>query len=333
MPIIRSAFRSAWWLPGPHLQSVWPTLMRPGPRVALRRERLELPDGDFLDLDWTRPAAGPVVLILHGLEGSVRSHYVAGILRELSRAGFQALLMHFRGCSGEPNRLPRSYHSGETGDLSHVISVLQERFPERPLGAVGYSLGGNVLLKWLGEAGARARIERAVAVSVPFVLSRCADRLDRGVSRLYREYLLRRLKASVRSKFNHVEAPFSLDAVTQARSFREFDTLVTAPLHGFENAEDYYRRASSRPFLSRIRVPTLIVHAADDPFMDPDVIPDPEELSDTITLELSHCGGHVGFVAGPAPGLSRYWLDERIRGYLDALMEEYTADAGEPVRG
>lgn len=325
MPIRRSEFRRAWWLPGAHLQTLWPNLVRPTPRVHLRRERLELPDGDFLDLDWTGPTDGPLVLILHGLEGSIKSHYAAGLMRELCAAGLEAVLMHFRGCSGEPNRLARSYHSGETGDLAYVLARLRERYPQRAMAAVGYSLGGNVLLKWLGESGRDAQLQQAVAVSVPFDLGRCADRLDQGFSRLYQAHLLRRLKRSAQRKFRRLPPPIDLDAVIRARSFREFDDCATSLLHGFADASDYYRRCSSRPFLTRIRVPTLILHAADDPFMAEDVIPTEDELSAAVTLEWSPGGGHVGFVSGALPLRGRYWLEERIVDHLGGALGDAQA--------
>lgn len=302
------------------MQTLWPNLLRRAPRPSLRRERLELPDGDFLDLDWTEPREGPLVLVLHGLEGSIESHYAAGLIHALVAAGFQAALMHFRGCSGEPNRLARSYHSGETEDLGRLVQVLTQRFPGRSLAAVGYSLGGNVLLKWLGEQGEAAGLQQAVAVSVPFDLGRCAERLERGFSRIYQGHLLRRLKRSVQRKLRRVEIPVDLARIARARSFREFDDCVTAPLHGFVDAEDYYLRCSSRPFLIRIRVPTLILHAADDPFMASDVVPGEDELSDSVTLELSREGGHVGFVSGTVPLRAHYWLETRIVDHLRAAF-------------
>ena len=311
-----SSFRPAWWLSSAHLQTAWQTLFRRPPAVRLRRERLHLPDGDFLDLDWTLNEAAPVAVVLHGLEGSSRSPYARGTLDVLARHGWRAVLMHFRGCSGEPNRLDRGYHSGDTADLEHVVELLRAREPRAPLAAVGYSLGGNVLLKWLGERGARAPVCAAVAVSVPFMLGRVADRLEHGLSRAYQWWLLHSMRTGLRRKFARRPAPVDLTGLSAWRTFRSFDEHVTAPLHGFAGAEDYYRRASSRPFLRGIGVPTLILHARDDPFMDPDVIPASEELSATTTLELSERGGHVGFVAGASPWKPRYWLEERIPAFL-----------------
>jgi hypothetical protein len=313
--IIESSFRPAWWLPGAHAQTLWSALAYRPRLPALRQERLELPDGDFLDLAWTGPD-GPTVIVLHGLEGGLRSPYIRGILRALSTRGFRAVLMHFRGCSGEPNRLPRSYHSGETSDLRHVIAILGRRAPGGRLHAVGYSLGGNALLKYLGESGETSGIAAAVAVSIPFVLSKAADRLNRGLSRVYQWWLVRALQRKIRTKFNHKPSPVALDRLSQFWSFREFDDAVTAPLHGFRDAADYYQRSSARQYLRHIRTPTLILHAADDPFTTPAAVPQQQELASDVTLELSGTGGHVGFVSGAWPWAARYWLEERIPAFL-----------------
>lgn len=314
--ISHPAFKPAWWLSSGHLQTLWPTVFRRRPWPRLRRERLELPDGDFLDLDWTLGGDGPRVVVLHGLEGSSGSPYARGMLQAVHDAGWRGVLMHFRGCSGVPNRLTRSYHSGETVDLDTVISILRRREPDGPIAVIGYSLGGNVLLKWLGERGADADVAAAVAISVPFLLNLCAERLERGVSRLYQWWLLRALRASVRTKFRPGEAPIDLDELDAWRTFRTFDDRVTAPLHGFAGVDDYYRRASARQYLSGIRIPTLIVHARDDPFMSEGVIPAAQELSTSTVFELSHQGGHVGFVSGTLPWKPDYWLERRVPSFL-----------------
>lgn len=312
-------FRPAWWLPGPHLQTLWPVLFRRRPPVNGEAERLELPDGDFLDLLWGLENPGPLVLVLHGLEGSARSHYAAGMLAALDAAGYRFLFMHFRGCGSGPNRLPRSYHSGETGDLARVVEHVRDRTGAPPAAAVGFSLGGNVLLKWLGEEGEAAPLAAAVAVSVPFLLDDCARRLNRGASRLYRAYLLRLLRRSYRAKFARIPSPLDVD-LEKLRTFHEFDHRVTAPLHGFTGVEHYYRACSSRRFLAHIRVPTLVLQAEDDPFMWPGTIPAPSELSPAVRLETSRRGGHVGFVAGPVPGRPRYWLESRVIRHLQETL-------------
>jgi uncharacterized protein len=314
--LARSDFRAPWWLRSAHLQTIYPTLFRRGPRISLRRERLELDDGDFLDLDWSAGAGGPVVLVLHGLEGSSDSPYARGMLGAVHARGWRGVVMHFRGCSGEPNRLPRSYHSGDTGDLARVIAHLGGRGDVSALAAVGYSMGGNVLLKWLGEQGAGAGLDAAVAVSVPFTLSAAADRLTRGLSRIYQQRLIADLRAKMQRKFSRGACPIDLHRAGRSRNFWEFDDCVTAPLHGFADVHDYYARSSSRQFLGGIRVPTLILHAEDDPFMSPEVIPSPDELSPCTRLEVSARGGHVGFVQGAVPWRPRYWIEERIPGFL-----------------
>ena len=315
------AFEPAWWLRNPHAQTLWASVCRRAPQPALVRERFELPDGDFIDLDWSTPVSHEcaLIVILHGLEGSSRSAYVRTLIQHLQVTGMQALAVHFRGCSGAPNRLDRSYHSGDTGDLDVLVRWLRGRWPHRALGVVGYSLGGNVLLKWLGEQGDAAAVDAAVAVSVPMELALCAERMEIGFSRLYCWRLLAGLKRKMLRKFRCRDAPpLDLGRVRKARGFREFDDAATAPLHGFASADDYYRRSSSRAYLARIRRPALILHAADDPFMTPGVLPRADELTPQLTLEISSHGGHVGFVSGIGPlGLvPHYWLERRIGAYL-----------------
>ena len=311
MPVT-SRFQPAWWLPGAHLQTLFPPLFRNRTPPPLERERIELEDGDFVDIDWTEARPGPTVLILHGLEGSIGSHYVVGLLHTLSASGFRAAVLYFRGCSGETNRLARSYHSGDTGDLDTVLRYLRGQDDERPMYSVGVSLGGNVLLKWLGENPAQALLARAVAVSVPFELNAAALRLERGFSRVYQAYLLRKLRRTTRRKAGQHALPLDVSELRALRTFRDFDDKVTAPLHGFAGVDDYYRKCSSRPFLSRISTPTLILHAKNDPFMTAAAIPTAAELGPGIQLELYSAGGHVGFVSGAWPWQAEYWLDKRI---------------------
>lgn len=312
------SFRPAWWCRGPHLQTLWPYFFRRGPRPRLTRERLELPDGDFLDLDWHADGIsdGPIVLVLHGLEGSSSSHYARGLLPALARQGLRGVVMHFRGCSGEPNRLPRSYHSGETSDIAMVVETLRARHPRTPIAVVGYSLGGNALLKWLGETGETNSLACAVAVSVPFKLDECANRLTRGFARVYQWELMMRMRNSVMRKQAKVRLPIAPPPLAHLKTFWDFDEHITAPLHGFRNAGHYYEVSSARQYLKHIRVPTLIVHAKDDPFMTPATAPTSAELSPHIQLELSDGGGHVGFVGGRAPWSARYWLEARIPSFL-----------------
>ncbi len=312
-----AAFTPAWWCRGAHAQTLWPYLLRTRPRPPFTRERFELDDGDFIDVDWSGAGGGPIVIVLHGLEGGSRSHYVRGLSAALCARGLRTAVMHFRGCSGVPNRLARSYHSGETGDLGWLVDTLRRREPRTVLAAVGYSLGGNVLLKWLGEGG--RGLARAVAVSVPFELARAAARLERGFSRVYQWRLVSAMRTATRLKFQTLDSPIDLGGLEHLRTFREFDDRITAPLHGFRDAEDYYARCSSRRFLRGIATPTLILHASDDPFMTPAAVPTADELSAAVRLELSHTGGHVGFVGGHWPWRPHYWLERRIATDLAAL--------------
>jgi hypothetical protein len=220
--------------------------------------------------------------------------------------------MHQRGCGGEPNRLARFYHAGETGDFERVLEHCLARAPGAALHATGFSLGGNILLKWLGETGDASTLRGAVAVSVPFRLDVGARRLERGLSRLYQRHLVGSMKRSVERKRQRMAYPVDADALAACRTFAQIDTCLTAPLHGFRDAWDYYARSSSRQFLPGIRTPSLVLHACDDPFLTPEAVPGANELPPDVTLELSEHGGHCGFVAGSLPLRPRYWLDHRI---------------------
>jgi hypothetical protein len=228
--------------------------------------------------------------------------------------------MHFRGCSGEPNRLDGSYHSGHTEDIRFLVEMLRNRFPDTPICTIGYSLGGNALLKYLGEAGSRTPVTACVAVSVPYILHDSAARLSNGLSRLYQHRLLRSLRNKVRIKFRDKPPPFPLNRLKELNTFHKFDDLITSPLHGFNGADDYYSRSSSRQYLSGIRVPTLLIHSKDDPFMTPVAIPGKEELSDSVILELTDRGGHVGFVGGIVPWKAEYWLEKKIVEFIESNL-------------
>ncbi len=324
--IKKSAFKPAWWLRNTHLQTLYPTLTRRLLPPIDSHERFELPDGDFIDLAWATHGLAndtPLVVVLHGLGGDSNSTYVAGLLHAVNRSGWRGVLMHFRGASHEPNRLPRAYHSGDTGDVDCLLRALREREPKTKIAIVGVSLGGNVLLKWLGEEGKQSLVEAAVAVSVPFELRLVADRINQGFSRVYQSYLLKRLrKVFARKLKQHPEClPEAIHQMELLRCFWTFDDKITAPLHGFPHVHAYYREASSRQYLIHIATPTLIIHALDDPFMTPNVIPRADELSDAITLEVSPKGGHVGFITGSIPGKPVYWLDQRIPEFLKKYLK------------
>lgn len=313
--IVESEFKPQGLWRNRHVQTVVPNVFFGVPKLELRRERLELPDGDFIDVDWTTGTSGPIVIVLHGLEGSIRSRYACNIMHRIHEMGFRGAFPYFRGCSGMPNRLPIGYHSGFTQDIEYFSGLLKQREPNTPLAAVGYSLGGNVLLKWLGESPNASRLATGIAVSVPFDLAVCSDAIGRGLSKFYMWELMGRMRRSAMRKFSKIKAPITLPDIGRLRTFREFDEAMTAPLHGYKDAADYYTRASSKPFLKNIQVPTLVVHSEDDPFMTPAVVPKPEELSPAVTFELTRNGGHVGFVDGPLLK-PRRWVDQRITKHL-----------------
>ena len=307
-------FIPAWYLRNRHFQTILPNIIHPAsPRG--QRERIELDDGDFLDLLWSKHRSAQTLLILHGLEGSINSAYAKRIMNYCNEHKIAAVFMHFRGCSGEPNRLLRSYHSGETGDLRRVIDHLKSR-NIKDIALLGYSLGGNVTLKYMGEAEIDPAILCAIAVSVPFRLDICATAMNQGFARIYQSWLLKRLIRKMQTKQYLLEADARDFPDPRSMSdFWQFDDHFTAPIHGFDNAEHYYQCASSRQFLKDIDKPTLIIQALDDPFMSPSVLPAQAELGEQVTLELHSHGGHVGFVAGD--GLKPHpWLQGRIHQFL-----------------
>jgi hypothetical protein len=325
--IINSEFSPARWLTNRHAQTVYPGFpwtWRDWP--ALRRQELDLPDGDTTAVDWlvagdALPGTAPLLIILHGLEGSADSSYARMLMGAALQKGWRSCVLHFRDCGDYRNRLPRRYHAGETNDLRYFLNTLHKA-PDAaensgPIVAVGYSLGGNVLLKYLGESGHDTPLRAATAVCVPLDLHECAKALDQGFSRLYQRYLLKRMKRAVTRKFDRHTAAFNWDTAMSARTFAEFDDSVTAPLHGFRNMEDYYDRCSSVHFLKGIERPTLIINALDDPFMTQHVIPTNDRLSESVTLEVATSGGHVGFVDGGTPWRPSFYLPGRIVGFLE----------------
>jgi predicted alpha/beta-fold hydrolase len=288
--------------------------------LDLRWERVELPDGDFIDLAW-QDSEGPVVLLIHGLEGSLTSHYATPLITALSKAGFRCIFMHLRGCSGVPNRLQRSYHSGATEDLVEIIEFLRIK-GDMPQAVVGISLGGNLLLKYLGELGHDSALKGAVAVSVPFNLESAVTRLQQGLSKIYNRYLLRKLMKSHTEKRRSLSVPVAehFDSIS---TIYEFDDRITAIQNGFADAADYYSRCSCGQFLNKITTPTLILHAQDDPFMHAKDVPDLQDLGPGVSLELSDRGGHVGFVQGNLPWRPVYWLDQRIPAFLSHVLARH----------
>jgi predicted alpha/beta-fold hydrolase len=332
-------FSPSWWLPGAHLQTIWGRLARPRRLVALRREVLAAPDGDEIVLDHVDgPAGSPRLLLLHGLEGSSYSVYVQGMFLVASARGWRGTAINFRSCARDPkdldrmleNRRPRLYHSGETTDLDFVVKTLAGREPETPLVAAGVSLGGNVLVKWLGENSARLPVRAAAAVSVPFDLGEGASHLETPLGRVYVRSFLRTLRPkafSVARRFPDAAARLDLEAVRRARTFFEFDDAATAPLHGFAGAADYYAKSSSVGFVSRITTPTLCLSAEDDPFLPASVLDRvAERASPSVELLRTRRGGHIGFVSGRVPWSPRYWAEELVVEWLSRKLGEVSPE-------
>lgn len=356
--VVESRFRPHPLIPNPHAQTILGSVFRPRPTLEFRRERLELADGDFVDLGWVegpRPAddgrAGgsakseslamdgddctPLVLLIHGLTGGFESKYLRGTARLLRKAGLRAVMLQQRGAGPEPNRLPRTYHHGASADVREVIAELRRREPRARMGAIGWSLGANVLLKYLGEEAEHTPLEAAAAVCAPFRLEPCAERLRTGLSRLYQDKLLRALKDGLRLKYGRgaplAPGPAGLPQGLAAADFFAWDDAITAPLHGFADARDYYARCESGRFLRHIRRPTLVLNAADDPFMTPAILPKPEELSPWVTVEIAERGGHVGFIAAGRYGQPQFWAEHHIAAHMKMQLLGEPARAVEPT--
>lgn len=318
-------FRAPVWAFGAHAQTLAGKALRPSPALPLERVRWETPDGDLLlvDLLDAEREGAPLVVVLHGLEGNSRRAYALLTYAALRRRGMAAAGLNFRSCGGEPNRHPRFYHSGETGDLAFVLDRLRERWPDRPMAAVGFSLGGNVLLKLLGEEGDAARrwLLAAAVVSVPFDLDAGGRQLESTLmGRLYTRYFLRSLQAKAEGKADLLEEVVALESIRAARTLRAFDEAATAPLHGFEDAAHYYAESSSLGFLQAVRVPTLVVHSLDDPFLPREAVPRKAlEANPWLVPLLTRRGGHVGFVRG-WPWAPRFWAEEEVARFLEAAL-------------
>ena len=349
-------FRSAWWLPGAHAATLWGKFGRNEPELPVRWETVEMSDGDFVELahyDVARHSAlrhessrhessrhessrhdapnsnvppsdaesfasdgTPRLLILHGLEGGVNSNYVRGLMREVHARGWNATLMLFRSCGPTPNRLTRSYHSGETSDPLAIIEKFAQQQPLAPIGVVGVSLGGNVLCKLLGELGDAlpVQLQAAAAISAPFDLARASRYIGRGFGRVYENAFLRSLVPKAVQKIGRHPELSSLKPIHGARTIWEFDDEFTSPVHGFANAADYYAQSSSLQFLSGIRRPTLLLSAVDDPFLPPAVLEDVRAATagnSAVTIDFPANGGHVGFVGGSAPWRPSYYAEPR----------------------
>jgi uncharacterized protein len=321
MPRIDSTYRPPRWLPTGHLQSIYAQFL-PRPKPVYRRERLELADGDFVDLDWSESVTPietyahknrPVVVFFHGLEGSSNSQYCLHTMGEANKSGWLGVVAHFRGCSGEPNRLSRSYHSGDSEHADIVLREVRRRFPEHRIFAVGVSLGGNALTKWCGEQGERAKsiIDAAASVCSPLDLGVSAVAILHFQNRIFNRYFMKSMGASFAQRMELHPELREKDFLKTPRDFPEFDEHYTAPMHGYTSAWDYYERASSRGFIAKIRIPFLLLNPANDPFVPAWLMPNEDEMPENVTLEQPSAGGHVGFVTGPFPG-KLDWLPKRL---------------------
>jgi predicted alpha/beta-fold hydrolase len=319
-------YRAPWWLRGGHAQTLYGVLFAHS-KIGWKRERWDTPDGDFIDVDrLPGDADAPLVAIFHGLEGGSGSHYAGALARELGRRGWRGAVAHFRGCSGEPNRLPRAYHSGDADEIRWILRRLAGESRGAPLFAVGVSLGGNALLKWLGEDAAAKRVlAGAAAVSAPVDLMAAGDALGRG-------FILFTMRKKAEEKLARFPGLFDGEAMRRARTLREFDDVVTAPLHGFRDTDDYWTRASAKPVLGRIEVPTLVLNARNDPFLPGEALPGPSDVSGTVRLELPDEGGHAAFVSAPFPG-DIDWMPRRVAAFFEEALPARRAGSNTRANG
>jgi predicted alpha/beta-fold hydrolase len=315
-----AAYRAPAWLPGGHLQTIYPATCIPKPAVAFRRERWDTPCGqDFIDVDLVDGASGPAsgapcVMLFHGLEGSSDSHYARALMAQVQARGWHGAIPHFRGCSGEANLAPRFYHSGDAEELDWIIRRLRPRYTG-PFYVAGVSLGGNALLRWLGEQQHGAGIvDGAAGVSAPLDLAAGGAALSRGVNRLYTRMFLQTLKPKALAKLARFPGLFDRERLLAANDLYSFDNVVTAPLHGYRDTDDYWHRASAKHVLHDITVPTLVLNARNDPFLPGHYLP--ASAANAVTLEYPDSGGHVGFPTGPFPGRID-WLAARILHHFD----------------
>lgn len=328
-------YRPAWWTPGPHVRTLWGRFVRRPPVVETRREQWETPDGDVLDIERLDAPHrdAPRLVLLHGLEGTARSHYARGMLAEARDRGWGADFLLFRSCGGTLNRTRRFYHSGDTTDLDLVVTRIRRAHPDSPLVLAGFSLGGNVLLKWLAEHRDDA-IHGAAAISVPFDLARGATHIDRGFARVYQANFIASLKRKVYAKLEHFPDLVDRKKLDGVRSIREFDDLLTAPLHGFADADDYYTRSSALAVIKHVRVPTLLLSAVDDPFLPSGVLDDVRAVAaknSALHVEFVERGGHVGFVSGTLPWRPVYYAERRVSAFLASLLPHERGQRAGPL--
>ncbi len=327
--ITPAQYQSPSWCKNAHCQTIWPRFFGKRNPIAMTQERMSTPDGDFIDVAYgPKPSVIEAVIVLfHGLEGSKDSHYIQDMVNACIDHPWQVVVMHFRGCSGEPNLTHRAYHSGETTDALWLTEQLQTRYPDCPLYAVGYSLGGNMLLKLAGETKQLNPFNACVSVSAPLRLDECAKAINQGFAKVYQAKLLRSMRKTLKQKFAALDyrgkVRIDESQIDNLVTFDQFDENITAPLHGYASAQDYYQQCSGMQFLRHITAPTLVLHALDDPFMNQAVVPHSQALSQQVGYEYSRRGGHVGFALGP-PWATTSWLGERIVSFIQEQI-----DAGE----
>jgi predicted alpha/beta-fold hydrolase len=311
-------YRAPGWLPGGHLQTIVAAKVVPTAGVNYRRERWETPDGDFVDLDFALPepphadGAAPIMVLFHGLEGSSRSHYARVLMHAAAVRGWRGVVVHFRGCSGEANRLPRAYHSGDSDEGDWILRRMRARWSVAPLYAVGISLGGNMLAKWLGEREEDAAfVNAAASICAPLDLAAGGAALGRGFNLVYTRMFLATLKAKASAKVQRFPGLARAEALAAARDLYDFDNAFTAPVHGFRDTDDYWTRASGKPWLRSVKVPHLVLNARNDPFVPAESLPAQAGVSKFVRLEQPLHGGHVGFARGwPLGNLD--FLPERL---------------------
>lgn len=324
-------YRAPRWLVGPHAQTIWSAVAAPRPRVAYRRERWPTPDGDFVEVDFAggQVAGAPLVVLFHGLEGSSASHYALAAMAAVAARGWRGAVVHFRGCGGEPNLAPRAYHSGDSQEIDWVLRRMRADVAAgAAMFAIGVSLGGNALLKWLGERGNEACfVTAAAAVSAPHDLQAGARSLSQGFSRVYTANFMRSLKRKSLVKLQQYPGLFDRERMLASRTFFDFDDAVTAPMHGFSSCFDYWARSSCGPFLRSIEVPALVLNARNDPFQPQAALTAPAHVSRFVRLEYPAEGGHVGFIADPFPGRLS-WLPERLVEFFASHLAGEAANAG-----
>lgn len=321
-------YYSPWWLGsggfGAHAQTVYPAVFGKPPALVYTRERWDStpfgkPDGDFVDVDRLAGAADkPMLVVFHGLEGSSQSPYALNLMAEVHRRGWRGLVPHFRGCSGEINRLPRAYHSGDAAEIDWILRRAKSEVPHQSLYVAAISLGGNATLKWLGEQGSAALtvVDAAIAISAPVDLTAAGEALERGFCKVYTRNFLVTMKTKSLAKLALHPGIFNADIALKATTLREFDNEVTAPLHGYRDTDDYWSRASAKPGLIDVRVPTLVLNALNDPFLPASALPTAAQVSSTVTLNFPAAGGHVGFSSGPFPG-NGGWMPQRVFHFID----------------